>query len=133
MSRSTETWVGKNDDQTPPPRVRLRVFEQSGGQCHLCNRRIRAGEYWQCDHIVALCNGGANAEKNLKPACRNCCYAKTAEDVAEKAEVAATRKSFILPKPLSTWGAGRGSKWKKKMNGETVPRAAIFSPSIRRE
>lgn len=133
MSRSTDEWIGKTDDVVPPPRVRLRVFDVAGGRCHLCSRKIAAGEYWQADHVIALCNGGTNREGNLKPACRNCCYAKTAEDVAEKAEVAATRKSHILPKPLSTWGAGRGSKWKKKMSGETVPRAAIFSPSIRRE
>lgn len=56
-----------------------------------------AGEYWQCDHVKALCNGGENKESNLKPACRNCCYRKTAEDVAEKAEVDEKRKKHLLP------------------------------------
>jgi 5-methylcytosine-specific restriction endonuclease McrA len=122
MTRSVEEWIGKTDDQTPPPRVRLRVFDAASGRCYLCGRKISAGEYWQCDHVVALANGGANRERNLRPACRNCCFGKTALDVAEKAEVAATRKTHILPKPLSAWGCGRGSKWKKKLNGETVPR-----------
>lgn len=120
MTRSTDEWIGKDDNIIPPPRVRLRIFDAAGGKCHCCGRKIMAGEYWQQDHIIALCNGGANRESNLAPACRNCCYAKTAEDIAEKAEVAATRKAHVLPKPLSTWG--RGSKWKKKLNGKTVLR-----------
>jgi 5-methylcytosine-specific restriction endonuclease McrA len=96
--RSTEEWIGKNDDQTPPPRVRIRVFDSAGGKCHLCGRKISAGEYWQCDHVIALCNGGINRESNLLPACRNCCYRKTGEDIAEKSAIAEKRKKHLLPK-----------------------------------
>lgn len=99
MSRSTEEWSGKNDDVVPPPRVRLRVFDTHRGTCHLCGRHIMAGEYWQCDHVKALCNGGANRENNLALACRNCCYSKTAEDVAEKADVARKRQKHLGIKP----------------------------------
>mgnify|MGYP007100078243 FL=1 len=123
MSRSVEIWEGKTDDTVPPPRVRLRVFDSAGGRCYICGRKIAAGEYWQCDHVTALVNGGANREDNLRPACRNCCYRKTADDLAEKSAVATTRKAHIIPKPLSTWGAGRGTKWKKKLNGQTVLRS----------
>lgn len=98
MTRSVEEWIGKTDDTVPPPRVRLRVFDDVGGKCHLCGRKILAGEYWQCDHVTALCNGGGNRERNLRPACRNCCYSKTAEDVAEKSDIADKRKKHLLPK-----------------------------------
>lgn len=101
MSRSTEEWIGKTDDQVAPPRVRLRIFDATDGRCHVCGRKIHAGEYWQCDHVVALVNGGPNAEHNLAPACRNCCYAKTAEDVAEKSKIADKRKAHVLPKEPS--------------------------------
>jgi hypothetical protein len=63
-----------------------------------------------------LVNGGRNAESNLAPACRNCCYTKTAEDVAEKSEIADKRKKFILPRDKPK------SKWKKKLNGQVVLR-----------
>lgn len=96
--RSNPEWIGKDDNSVPPPRVRIAVFEDHKGKCYLCGRQIRAGEYWQCDHVKALANGGENRQSNLKPACRNCCYAKTAEDVAEKSEVATIRKKHILPK-----------------------------------
>jgi len=118
MGRATDEWIGKNDDSVPPPRVRLRVFDTARGCCHLCGRKIGGGEYWQCDHVVALCNGGANAESNLKPACRNCCHTKTAADVAEKSKVASMRKKHLLPKERGRgfrrpegakfdWSAGR--------------------------
>lgn len=117
MSRTVEEWIGKDDDQTPPPRVRLRVFDTAGGRCHLCGRKIAAGEYWQCDHVTALVNGGDNRERNLRPACRNCCYRKTANDLAEKSDIADKRKKHVLPreKPKSIW--------KRKVSGETVRRA----------
>lgn len=101
MARSVDEWKGKSDDTVPPPRVRIAVFEDHKGKCYICGKQIRAGEYWQCDHVVALANGGENRQGNLKPACRNCCYDKTAKDVAEKSKVATIKKKSILPKPKS--------------------------------
>ena len=109
MSRSVELWEGKNDDAVPPPRVRLRVFDARQGRCHICGRQIAPGEYWQCDHVKALINGGRNAEDNLAPACRNCCYAKTAEDVAEKSKVARIRAKHL--------GVKKPSRFPKKPPG----------------
>lgn len=113
--RSNPEWIGKNDDDVPPPRVRLRVFDSADGRCHLCGRKISAGEYWQCDHVVALANGGLNAERNLRPACRNCCFRKTADDVAEKSRVNRIRSKHLgiakskrpFPKRHDPWGKER--------------------------
>lgn len=116
MARSTDEWIGKNDDTTPPPRVRLRIFDAHGGRCYVCSAKITPGSYWQADHVIALINGGKNAESNLKPACRNCCYAKTAEDQAEKSVVAGKRKSHVLPRQKPK------SKYKRKMDGTVVLR-----------
>lgn len=117
MTREVPEWIGKDDNTVPPPRVRLRVFDAAGGKCHCCGRKIMAGEYWQADHVIALCNGGANRESNLAPACRNCCYSKTAIDVAEKSAVADKRKKHILPKETS-WGfrkpPGYKHQWGKR-------------------
>jgi hypothetical protein len=119
MSRSVPEWIGKNDDEAPPQRVRLRVFQRCCGRCHACARLMRAGERWTCEHIVALCNGGANKEANLGLTCSNCLPAKNAADVAEKSLIARKRS-----KHLGTWKAksrpmdgSRGSKFKKHMDG----------------
>jgi len=85
MTRSVPEWIGKNDDAKVPPRVRLRIFERYNGICYLSARRIRAGELWELDHIVALANGGEHRESNLAPAIREKHREKTIADVVEKA------------------------------------------------
>ncbi len=121
--RAVGEWQGKTDDTIPPPRVRLRVFDTHMGKCYLCLRKIMAGEYWQLDHVVALCNSGRNVESNLAPACRNCCYAKTALDVAEKAKVARIRSKHLNIKANSHPMSGsRRSKFKRKLDGTTILR-----------
>jgi 5-methylcytosine-specific restriction endonuclease McrA len=113
MSRSVDRWVGKDDDAVPPPRVRLRVFERFDGRCYLCERKISASEYWECDHVKAIINGGENNEANLAPACSNCCKPKTARDVAEKSSVAKTRKKHLgITKPKRQWSPDP-KKWRK--------------------
>jgi 5-methylcytosine-specific restriction protein A len=96
--RSVEEWVGRTDDTPVPPRVRLRVFDAHGGRCHLCGRKIRVGEVWTCEHLIALINGGQNRETNLDLTCCNCLPIKNAADQAEKSDIADKRKKHLLPK-----------------------------------
>ena len=86
MSRSTDEWIGKTPDAPIPPRVRVRVFERHGGICHLSGRKIQVGERWECDHIIAIINGGENRESNLAPALAEKHRAKTKADVAVKSK-----------------------------------------------
>ena len=95
MSRSTPEWIGKSDDEKIPPRVKLRVFERTGGKCHISGRTIRAGEPWDADHIIALCNGGEHRETNLAPALAAPHREKTKADVAEKAAVYRKRAKYL--------------------------------------
>ena len=124
MSRSTDEWIGKTDDTPIPPRVKLRVFERHHGICHLSGRRIRAGEPWECDHVVALVNGGENRESNLAPALADKHREKTKDDVAEKSRVRRkqSRNLGIKRKPSRSWGYGKDSKWKMKIGGGIVLR-----------
>ncbi len=86
MTRSTDEWIGKNDDAMPPPRVRLRIFQRFDGKCVECGVKI-VGKRWICDHRIALINGGENRESNLGPIHESCNKGKTAADVAEKSRV----------------------------------------------
>jgi len=99
MPRNVKEWIGKTPDSKIPPRVRLRIFERHGGVCHLSQRKIAAGEPWDCDHIIALINGGEHRETNLAPALRDKHREKTAADVAEKATVARKAKANLGLKP----------------------------------
>lgn len=121
--RSVPLWIGKTEDEPIPPRVKLRVFERHNGICHLSGRKIMAGEAWDCDHITALINGGTHSEDNLAPALRKFHKIKTAEDVAEKSLVATKRKKHLgLKKSRNPIPGGRGTKWKRKMDGTVEKR-----------
>lgn len=101
MARSVALWVGKTDDTNAPPRVRLRVWDRCEGKCGQCGRKIRPGEGWTLEHLIALINGGRNAEDNLGVTCDWCLPAKNAADVAVKAKTAAVRAKHLGIHPPS--------------------------------
>lgn len=103
--RSVEEWIGRNDDDPVPPRVRLRVFDAKGGKCHKCTRKIMVGEPWTCEHIIALANKGPNRESNLGVTCCNCLPEKNADDLAEKSSVYHKRARHL--------GIDLKPKWKR--------------------
>lgn len=105
MSRAVEQWRGKTDDSMPPPRVRLRIFQNHNGICHISGRKIRPGDAWDLDHVVALANGGENVESNMAPVLRDKHREKTARDVATKAKNDRVRKQHIgIKKPRTIIG-----------------------------
>ncbi|WP_458760512.1 HNH endonuclease [Afipia sp. TerB] len=65
----------------------LRVFERGGCICQNCRRELSSSDKKQCDHIVAIINGGQNRESNLQTLCDWCHKAKTKADVALKSKV----------------------------------------------
>lgn len=97
--RSVPEWIGKSNDEKIPPRVKLRIFERAGGKCHISGRIIRAGEAWDADHIIALCNGGEHRETNLAPALTDKHREKTKADVAEKAAIYRKRAKHFGLRP----------------------------------
>lgn len=119
MSRATPEWIGKNDDSRVPIHVRLRIFDRHGGVCYLSGRRIRAGERWDLDHVLALCNGGRHCESNLRPVLVLPHRTKTAEDVKEKSITNRKRSKHLgIVKKKRTIGGRRFNgdpilpKWK---------------------
>jgi 5-methylcytosine-specific restriction protein A len=103
MTRALPEWIGSSDDAKVPPRVRLRIFDRENGRCWISGRKIMPGDLWDLDHKVALINGGEHRESNLFPALRDKHREKTAEDVAEKAEIYAVRSKHVLPRQPSKW------------------------------
>lgn len=126
MKRSTEEWIGKTPDSKIPPRVRLRVFEAFGGICAETGRKIMPGDEWDCDHRIAIANGGENRESNLRPVLREAHRVKTAEDVRLKAKIERVRKKHIGAdaKPAYRRIPGsKGMRFKKKVGGAVIDRA----------
>jgi 5-methylcytosine-specific restriction protein A len=93
--RSVDEWVAKHDDQSIPPRVRLRVFERFGGICQLSQRKILAGDQWDLDHIKALWRGGEHRESNLHPVLRQPHREKSSQEQSEQAKADRVRKKHL--------------------------------------
>jgi len=114
MPRSTKEWIGANDDQAIPARVRVRTFDKYGGKCPVCTLPIGGKLRPAYDHIIALVNGGKNRESNVQLLCVPCHKIKTGADVAEKAVTARVRAKHLgikKPRTIRAW---------RKFNGEIV-------------
>ena len=120
MPRSVPAWVGKTDNTAAPPRVRLRVYERELGLCHRCRRQIGPADRWTLEHVIALANGGRNAEDNLACTCDWCLPIKNAEDVALKAKGAAIRARHLGVRPPSRL-RGAGFPTRDKPHSATRP------------
>lgn len=56
------------------------IFDRSGGDCHLCGKRLAFKNYaspgeraaWEVDHSNARARGGTHRLSNLRPACISC-------------------------------------------------------------
>ena len=95
-ARALPEWIGRTPDTPVPPRVRVRVFDRYEGRCCCgCNRKIMAGEKWDCEDTIAIINGGERRESNLKPWLSEHHPKKTAQDVAEKSRVYRKRMKHL--------------------------------------
>jgi len=130
MSRTVSEWIGKSDDHRAPGSVRDRIMDREGNRCHLCGCEID-GKKWDLDHVIALINGGENRESNLKPAHRKCHIAKTAQDVAEKAKIAAVRKKHLgITRPtgkIKSAGFPKASKPERQTSKQNLPPRALYT------
>jgi len=121
--RSVPEWIGQNDNSRIPDRIRVRVFARHGGRCHCCGRLILVGERWDCDHVVALINGGEHRETNLAPILASHHRAKTLADVAIKSKIYQSQRRHLgLQKSKRPIIGSKASGWKRKMSGEWVRR-----------
>lgn len=123
MSRSTEEWIGANDDTAIPARVKVRVFDRFHGKCAECGNPISGSLRPAYDHVVAIINGGPNRESNLQLLCVPHHKEKTRSDVAEKKIVYRKRLAHLGLKPKGRPMPGsRASGLKKHMDGTVTRR-----------
>ena len=98
------------------PLRKLKIFEAAQGCCHICGIKIRAGEKWEAEHIIALALNGPDydiRESNLAPVHIACHKVKTKDDRQRiaKAKRMATKHAGI--KKPSRWQ----TKFRKKLDG----------------
>lgn len=118
MPRSVPEWIGKTDDASLPPRVRLRIFDKYKGCCANCGRTIVGKLKAAFDHIIALINGGQNRETNFQLLCHECHGGKTASDIKEKSIHYNKRISGLGLRNKKLMPGSRGSGIRRRMSGE---------------
>lgn len=86
---------------------RARIFFAHGSRCHRCKRKIRAGEDWDVDHVIALENGGTDDDANLAPCCEWCHTEKTTDDHGTASHGKRIATKHVVPKRF------KKSKWRR--------------------
>lgn len=103
---------------------RRRLFEYHGGICHISNRKIDpVRDDWEIEHVIPRWAGGKDTDDNMRPALQEFHKEKTAKEATERAKgnrIQNKHGGFHRPKTKKNWG--RSSKYKKKVNGDTVLR-----------
>lgn len=105
-------WRGKTPDSKVPPHVRMRIFLAHDGRCHISGRKIMPADYWELEHVKALCNGGLHVESNLAPALAEPHRIKTRADRKTKSKTDRVRKKHLgikKPRSIRSWRRFDGS------------------------
>jgi 5-methylcytosine-specific restriction protein A len=105
-------------------KMRADIFLSRGGSCHLCNMKVVPGEDWDVSHDIPLEAGGKDDATNWFVAHRKCHRVHTSTvDAPLIAKVKRIHQRHIGAKKSKTpMPLGRGSQWKKKMDGSVVRR-----------
>lgn len=118
--RQVKEWKGRTDDAMPPPMVRLRIFENAGGICHLCETKIHAVQKWHASHLKSIWDGGENREKNIAPAHEKCHQRHTAQERSEQCAAKQKKAKHLgIRKPSSF--QSRGFEKAPPQNRATAP------------
>jgi len=87
----------------------LRIFQARGGCCAECGpkRKLRPGDDWDVDHIIALENGGTDDDDNLQILCEWHHKQKTGDDHAQAGHGRRMAAKHSVPKRFKRskgWG-----------------------------
>lgn len=103
-------------------RRKLSIWEREKGLCMLCGCRLQPGAFIY-EHVRALELGGTDTDDNIRLTCLPCAGEKTRDDHKRAGKAKRVKSKHLgLKKSKNPLPGSKGSKWKRKMNGEIVPR-----------
>jgi 5-methylcytosine-specific restriction protein A len=103
-------------------RRKLAIWEREKGLCMLCGCRLQPGGFIY-EHVRALELGGTDTDDNIRLTCLPCAGEKTRDDHSRAAKAKRVKaKTLGLRKSKNPLPGGKGSKWKRRMDGKIVPR-----------
>src|SRR5690606_17575888 len=96
----------------------------ANGICCNCGTQIRQGESWFVEHVQSLAQGGADDDKNARPAHTKCKPAKDATDAASKAK----RDRIVT----AGWDRPKRSSFQSRGFEKRPPQNSATRPIIRK-
>jgi HNH endonuclease len=94
---------------------RAKLFLEKDGKCHRCGRKLRSGERWVAEHLLALSVGGDNSPDNWGVTCTWCLPEKNREDSKKAAKGRAVVVSCYVPRERGKWKReGMRYDWKAR-------------------
>lgn len=107
--RQVPEWVADHPDQAIPKRVKDRIWLREGGRCYLSGDKIKVGDAFEFEHVIALTNGGENRESNIRLALKE----------PHKTKTAADRKTSTKTRRMRMKNNGTWPKSKRPLKGRT--------------
>lgn len=74
-----------------------RIFAARDGKCHSCGKKLRPGDSYEIDHVIALATGGTDDDDNLAPICTGCHLLKTKGDISTAAKIKRQAVKHTVP------------------------------------
>jgi 5-methylcytosine-specific restriction endonuclease McrA len=108
-------------------KVKAAAFLRADGFCEgivdgeRCGAKLTVGKF-AFDHVIADGLTGEPTLSNCAVLCLPCHSAKTPGDVKAIAKAKRIERKHRGIKKKSTFACSRDSRWKKKINGQVVPR-----------
>lgn len=103
-------------------RAKLAIWEREKGCCMLCGVKLQPGGFIY-EHVRALELGGEDGVDNIRLTCRPCATTKTKNDHHMAAKAKRQKATALgLKKSKTPLPFGKGSKWKRKLDGSVVRR-----------
>ena len=105
-------------------RRKLAIWEREKGKCMVCSVKLVTGKFI-FEHVRALELGGTDTDDNIRLTCKGCATEKTKQDHSTAARAKRKKTSVLgLKQSKTPMPFGKGSKFKKKMDGTVVRRDA---------
>ena len=105
-------------------RRKLTIWEREKGKCMVCSVKLVTGKFI-FEHVRALELGGTDTDDNIRLTCKGCATEKTKQDHSTAARAKRKKTSVLgLKQSKTPMPFGKGSKFKKKMDGTVVRRDA---------
>lgn len=101
---------------------KLKIWEREKGKCMVCGVKLTTGNLI-FEHVRPLALGGADEDDNIRLTCKGCASDKTKDDMARINKAKRQKTAHLgMKKSKSPMPFGKGSKFKRKLDGTVVRR-----------